>query len=94
MAPRRLEETGSPPRKYRPPSWEVDVSELGPGDPYPGQTEGREVRVDQDGNLRAEDGGLVPATEPSSRRSSHNPPSGPDHPCGAPYRSDRFRWFG
>ncbi len=59
--PQGLEETNRPPRPYRPPSWEVDVTILAPGDPYPGQPQGREVRVDQDGNLRLEDDTVVPA---------------------------------
>jgi superfamily II DNA or RNA helicase len=56
-----LDETSQPPRIYRPPSWEVDPSTLAPGDPYPGQSQGRDVRVDQDGNLRSEDNSVVPA---------------------------------
>ena len=72
--PAGLVETGSPPRVYRPPSWEVDVVRLSSGDSYPGQTEGREVRVDQDGNLRAQDD-LVPARGRSSRRSSITAPN-------------------
>ncbi len=55
----RLEEINQPPRRYRPPSWQVDVKTLEPGDLYPGQSQGREVRVDQDGNLRAEDDGII-----------------------------------
>lgn len=60
--PEGLEETGQPPRIYRPPSWEVDPATLAPGDPYPGQSQGLEVRVDQDGNLRREDETVVPAS--------------------------------
>jgi hypothetical protein len=59
--PDGLEETDEPPRVYRPPSWEVEVSGLAPGDPYPGRSDGMDVRVDQDGNLRSEDGALIPA---------------------------------
>lgn len=59
--PEGLEETALPPRTYRPPSWEVDIAALSPGNPYPGQTHGREVRVDQDDNLRTEDGARTPA---------------------------------
>lgn len=55
-----LVEPGKPPRSYRPASWEVDVDVLNPGDPYPGQTSGTDVRVDQAGNLRLDDGTLVP----------------------------------
>lgn len=57
-----LEETSKAPREYRPPSWEVDVSGVRPGDPYPGQSAGLDLKVDQSGNLRTEDGVLVPAT--------------------------------
>jgi hypothetical protein len=57
--PEGLEETVSPPRPYRPPSWDVAAAALSPGDSYPGQIRGREVRVDQDGNLRTEDGTLI-----------------------------------
>lgn len=60
--PEGLEVSVSAPRTYRPPSWEVDVAGLAPQSPYPGQTHGREVRVDQDGNLRTEDGTLIPAS--------------------------------
>jgi superfamily II DNA or RNA helicase len=56
-----LAETSTAPRAYRPPSWEVDVETLHTGDPYPGQTTGLDLRVDQSGNLRTEDGVLVPA---------------------------------
>lgn len=56
-----LEETAKAPRVYRRPSWEVDDSELRQGDPYPGQTTGTDLRLDQAGNLRTEDGTLVPA---------------------------------
>jgi len=59
--PDGLEETKAPPRAYRPPSWEIDVTTLSPGDKYPGQTHGVDVRVDQDNNLRTEDGVLIPA---------------------------------
>jgi superfamily II DNA or RNA helicase len=55
-----LEETGVPPRSYLPPSTQVDVSGLKPGDPYPGQTKGLDLRVDQAGNLRLADDTLIP----------------------------------
>lgn len=58
---RGLKETSKSPRLYRPPSWEVEVASLRPGDPYPGQVTGHELRVDQSGNLRTEDEKLVPA---------------------------------
>jgi hypothetical protein len=54
-----LEETGVPPRSYLPPSTQVDVSGLKPGDPYPGQTKGLDLRVDQAGNLRLADDTLL-----------------------------------
>jgi superfamily II DNA or RNA helicase len=54
-----LEETGVPPRSYLPPSTQVDVSRLKPGDPYPGQTKGLDLRVDQAGNLRLADDTLL-----------------------------------
>jgi len=60
-----LEETGQPPRAYRPPSSEVDAAALAIGDPYPGQTDGTELKVDQAGNLRvAADGTLIPKSKP------------------------------
>jgi superfamily II DNA or RNA helicase len=56
-----LTETGEPPRAYRPPSIEVDVSTLAIGAPYPGQTDGVELKVDQSGNLRlVADDTLIP----------------------------------
>ncbi len=54
-----LVEASTAPRAYRPPSWEVDVETLHSGDSYPGQTTGLDLRVDQSGNLRTEDGALV-----------------------------------
>jgi hypothetical protein len=56
-----LEETSTPPRLYKPPSWEVDIQDLHPGDAYPGQSHGFDLKVDQSGNLRTEDGALVAA---------------------------------
>jgi superfamily II DNA or RNA helicase len=58
-----LKETSDPPRVYRPPSWEVDVSALASGDPYPGSSDGEDVRVDQQGNLRSPSGALIPASQ-------------------------------
>jgi superfamily II DNA or RNA helicase len=60
--PEGLEETDQAPRLYRPPAWDVDVTKLALGDPYPGQPHGREVRVDQAENLRLEDETIVPAS--------------------------------
>jgi superfamily II DNA or RNA helicase len=57
-----LKETPDPPRVYRPPSWEVDVGVLEPGDPYPGSADGQDVRVDQQRNLRGPSGALVRVT--------------------------------
>ena len=54
-----LEEKDTPPRSYRPSSWEINVSELKPGDSYPGRVDGKDLRVDQDGNLRADDETLI-----------------------------------
>jgi superfamily II DNA or RNA helicase len=54
-----LDETGVPPRSYLPPSTQVDVSTLKPGDPYPGQPKGLDLRVDQAGNLRLTDDTLL-----------------------------------
>ena len=56
-----LEERPGPPKAYKPPAWDVDVIALSPGDPYPGQTHGQDLRVDQDGNLRSDDGLLIQA---------------------------------
>ena len=56
-----LNETGIAPRQYRPRSWEIDVTELKPGDVYPGQADGIDLRVDQSDNLRLDDGTLLPA---------------------------------
>ncbi len=58
--PAGLQETGEPPRTYRPPCAEVDVAALQPGDSYPGQTTGRQLHVDQNNNLRLEDSSIVP----------------------------------
>lgn len=54
-----LEEAGVPPRSYLPPSTQVDASVLKHGDPYPGQTKGLDLRVDQAGNLRLADDTLL-----------------------------------
>ena len=59
--PTGLVETSTPPRAYRPPSWEIEVERMQPGDSYPGQTSGLDLRVDQSGNLRTEDGALITA---------------------------------
>lgn len=57
--PQGLQETSKPPRTYRPPSWEIDVSSLRPGSVYLGQTGGLDLRVDQAGNLRDDAGTLI-----------------------------------
>jgi len=56
-----LEEVDEPPRPYRPPSTAIDVKDMLPGDSYPAQTKGLELKVDQAGNLRLSDDTLVPA---------------------------------
>jgi superfamily II DNA or RNA helicase len=56
-----LQEVAEEPRPYRPPSFEIDASELSLGDPYSAQASGLELKVDQAGNLRTEDGLLVQA---------------------------------
>ena len=55
-----LDEAPNPPRSYKPPSWEVDVDGFKRGAPYPGRPDGLDLRVDQAGNLRTEDGALLP----------------------------------
>lgn len=59
--PDGLVEVGRPPRQYRPASSSVDASALKLGDPYPGQMSGLHLKVDQSGNLRTDDGTLIPA---------------------------------
>ena len=49
----------SPPRTYRPPCGEADVSTIEPGDPYSYQVRGEEVKLDHSGNLRDTNGALV-----------------------------------
>ncbi|NBT25623.1 MAG: DEAD/DEAH box helicase [Actinobacteria bacterium] len=49
----------SPPRTYRPPCSEADVSTLKPGDPYSYQVRGDDLKLDHSGNLRDADGALV-----------------------------------
>lgn len=61
--PHGLEEVGEPPRRYRPASSSVDASALKLGDPYPGQVSGLDLKVDQSGNLRTDDGMLVSAPQ-------------------------------
>ena len=56
-----LKETWKPPRSYRPPSWQINTGDLRPGDPYLGQPDGTDLRVDQLGNLRNDGGTLVQA---------------------------------
>ena len=57
-----FKETTLPPRAYRPPCNEVDVSSMELGATYPGQTSGIELRVDHSGNLRSDDSVLVHTT--------------------------------
>lgn len=57
-----LSEESRAPRSYRASSWETDVSDLRSGDLYPAQTNGYDLRVDQSGNLRTDDGVLVRAS--------------------------------
>ncbi|MBJ6749892.1 DEAD/DEAH box helicase [Geomonas anaerohicana] len=54
-----LEEISKAPRAYKPPSSEIDVNGLQPGDPYPGKPDGMYLKVDQSDNLRTEDGAIV-----------------------------------
>ena len=56
-----IAEAPAAPRQYRPPCWEVDANGLSAGDPYPGRPDGRIVHLDQDDNLRDEDGSLLSA---------------------------------
>lgn len=79
-----LEEAPNPPRSYKPPSWEIDVDGLKRGAPYPGRPDGLDLRVDQAGNLRTEDGTLLPVgrenieaiLEHNSRRRAKRTPAG------------------
>nr|WP_225937321.1 DEAD/DEAH box helicase [Myxococcus sp. RHSTA-1-4] len=60
--PEGLRETGSSPRRYLPPSTQVNASGLSMGARYPGRPHGIDLKVDQDGNLRVlETNQLVPA---------------------------------
>ena len=69
-----LDEAPNPPRSYKPPSWEIDVDGLKRGDPYPGRPDGLDLRVDQAGNLRTEDGALLPVGRDSIEAIlKHNP---------------------
>jgi len=54
-----LREVDCAPRAYKPPSHEVEVSTLSIGDVYPGQTNGIELRIDQQGNARDEADAVV-----------------------------------
>jgi len=58
-----LQETGVAPRRYLPPSQEIDISNLKPGDPYPGRHEGIDLRVDASMNLRTLNGTFVEAPQ-------------------------------
>jgi superfamily II DNA or RNA helicase len=59
----QLDVIGGPPRQYRPPCNEVSFEALEIGSEYPGQTTGIELRVDQAGNLRTDDGILAIASK-------------------------------
>lgn len=50
-----------PPRAYRPPSHEVEVTGLAAGDAYPGRADGVDLRVDAAESLRTTDGRMIPA---------------------------------
>jgi superfamily II DNA or RNA helicase len=54
-----LVEEQCPPRAYLPPSTEIDISALSPGDQYPARSVGVDVKVDQGGNLRTDDDSLL-----------------------------------
>lgn len=58
---RDLVETGVPPRVYRPPCNEIPEVTLVVGEKYPGQSRGLELKVDQMGNLKTSEGGLISA---------------------------------
>jgi superfamily II DNA or RNA helicase len=62
-----LREVQDPPRRYRPPSSEIDVSDLRPGDPYPGKADGVELKIDQQFNARDQNE-VVVAVDPSMVR--------------------------
>ncbi len=55
-----LREVSEAPRRYRPPASEVDVGSLNSGDPYPGQSTGVELRIDQQMNARDESDAVIP----------------------------------
>lgn len=54
-----LRQASGPPRQFLPLPEEIDVSGLKPGDIYPARPEGQDVKVDQDLNVRFDDGSLV-----------------------------------
>lgn len=56
-----LRELDSPPRAYRPPSEEVDPTDLEVGGPYAGRADGVDLRVDTSNSLRTTDNRLVPS---------------------------------
>lgn len=95
-----LVEINDPPRAYRPPSWEIEGLE--PGDDYPGRTDGLELKLDQNDNLRTVDGALVPASAEiaaqvletnRSRRAVRTPAGHLIVRCDSPAR-DRWRFLG
>lgn len=53
--PSDLHETNQAPRRYLPPSTQVDIAAVQPGSLYPGRGDGLELKVDQAGNLRIEE---------------------------------------
>jgi len=55
-----LKEISTPPRRYRPSPWEIDVGNLHIGDIYPGRADGLDLKVDHAGNLRTDNGTFVP----------------------------------
>lgn len=62
--PDGLSETGDPPRIYLPPAHEIDITTVIAGERYPARPEGQDVRVDQDGNLRTEEGLILRVPRP------------------------------
>lgn len=69
-----LREQDEAPRRYRPPSLEVDVSALSEGSPYPGRADGLDLKVDPAESLRTTDDRMVEASAALVRRIlEHNP---------------------
>ena len=57
-----LSETRSPPRIYKPSSWEIDAETLESNDIYPARPDGVDLRIDQECNLRTDSGMLLPVS--------------------------------